>query len=94
MSDSHPPYRLLAYNSARQSENKMHDDSVARQFGFLGGLVPGVDVYAYMAHPAVGRWRRAFLERGTLKHALSGRSTTANSPPLRRGRPMAGSTSR
>ena len=67
MSDSHPPYRLLAYNSARQSENKMHDDSVARQFGFLGGLVPGVDVYAYMAHPAVGRWRRAFLERGTLE---------------------------
>ena len=67
MTDSHPPYRLLAYNSARQSENKMHDDSVARQFGFLGGLVPGVDVYAYMAHPAVGCWRRAFLERGTLE---------------------------
>jgi acyl dehydratase len=67
MSEALALYRVIAYNSARQSENKMHDDSVARQFGFAGGLVPGVDVYAYMAHPAVARWRRAFLERGTLE---------------------------
>src|SRR5262245_19524019 len=66
MTELREPYRLLAYNSARQSENKMHDDTVARQFGFAGGLVPGVDVYAYMTHPAVARWRRAFLERGSL----------------------------
>ena len=57
-------YRLLAYNSARQSENKMHDDGVARQFGFGGGLVPGVDVYAYMTHPAVTHWGSAFLDGG------------------------------
>jgi acyl dehydratase len=59
-------HQVLAYNSARQSENKMHDDRVARQFGFGGGLVPGVDVYAYMAHPAVARWGLSFLERGSL----------------------------
>ena len=63
MTDLLAPYQLLAYNSARQSENKMHDDGVARQFGFGGGLVPGVDVYAYMAHPAVARWGRSFLRR-------------------------------
>src|SRR5215216_3941798 len=41
-------YRLQAYNTAKQSENKMHDDTVAKRFGFSGGLVPGVDVMAYM----------------------------------------------
>ncbi|MGH7044381.1 MAG: hypothetical protein ACREFY_19930 [Acetobacteraceae bacterium] len=59
------PYRVVAYNTAQNSENKIHDDAVARRFGFTGGLVPGVDVYAYMTHPAVARWGRAWLERGT-----------------------------
>ena len=34
-------WRLEAYNAAKQSENKMHDDTVANRFGFSGGLVPG-----------------------------------------------------
>jgi hypothetical protein len=59
-------YRVEAYNTAKYSENRIHDDSVARRFGFTGGLVPGVDVYAYMSHPPVARWGRAWLERGTL----------------------------
>jgi acyl dehydratase len=59
------PYHVVAFNSARDSENKIHDDAVARRFGFTGGLVPGVDVYAYMTHPAVARWGRAWLEGGT-----------------------------
>jgi acyl dehydratase len=58
-------YRVQAYNSAHSSENKIHDDDVARRFGFSGALVPGVDVYAYMMHLPVERWGRAFLERGT-----------------------------
>ncbi len=33
----------------------MHDDAVARRFGFSGGLVPGVDVFAYMIHVPVSR---------------------------------------
>ena len=41
------PYRVEAYNTAKQSENKIHDDAVARQYGFSGGLVPGVEVLAY-----------------------------------------------
>ena len=59
------PYRVSAYNTAQESENKIHDDEVARRFGFTGGLVPGVDVYAYMTQPPVARWGRAWLERGT-----------------------------
>jgi len=58
------PYRVEAFNTAKASENKIHDDAVARRFGFGGGLVPGVDVYAYMAHQPVARWGRAWLERG------------------------------
>jgi len=41
-----------------------HADAVAKKFGFGGGLVPGVDVYAYMTHPPRERWGRAWLERG------------------------------
>ncbi len=58
------PYRVQAFNAAKESDNKIHDDAVARRFGFAGGLVPGVDVYGYMTHLMVARWGRAWLERG------------------------------
>jgi acyl dehydratase len=61
------PYRVQAYNTAKLSENKMHDDTVAKRFGFSGGLVPGVDVMAYMMHLPVEKWGRAFLERGLIE---------------------------
>ncbi|MDB5652534.1 MAG: hypothetical protein JWQ94_147 [Tardiphaga sp.] len=61
------PYRVEAFNTAKASENKMHDDRVARKFGFNGGLVPGVDVLAYMMHPPVLAWGRDFLERGLIE---------------------------
>ena len=60
-------YRVSAYNTAKLSENKMHDDTVAKRFGFSGGLVPGVDVMAYMMHLPVKTWGRAFLERGLIE---------------------------
>lgn len=66
MTDQPPaPYRVRAFNTAHDSENKIHDDATARRFGFGGGLVPGVDVYGYMSHMPVARWGRAWLERGT-----------------------------
>lgn len=58
------PYDVSAFNTAVTSENKIHDDDVARRFGFTGALVPGVEVYAYMAHMPVALWGRAWLERG------------------------------
>ena len=60
-------YRVEAYNTSKHSENKIHDDAVARRFGFRGGLVPGIDVYAYMTHQPLRLWGRAWLERGTLE---------------------------
>ena len=60
-------YRVEAYNTAKLSENKMHDDAVARKFGFSGGLVPGVDVMAYMMHLPIAKWGRDFLARGLIE---------------------------
>jgi acyl dehydratase len=67
MTDRLQAYRVQAYNTAKLSENKMHDDTVAKRFGFSGGLVPGVDVMAYMMHLPVAKWGRAFLERGLIE---------------------------
>lgn len=78
------PYEVRAYNTAAASENKIHDDSVAQRFGFTGALVPGVEVYAYMAHMPVARWGRAWLETGGaearfLKPVYDGRIARVNS---------------
>lgn len=65
MSGDFPEYRVTARNTAAASENAIHDDEVARQYGFRGGLVPGVTVYAYLTHPLVEAWGREWLARGT-----------------------------
>lgn len=57
-------YGIEAFNTAAASENRIHDDSVARRFGFSGGLVPGVDVHAYMTRAALMAFGRDFMERG------------------------------
>ncbi len=58
-------YRVPARNPSGHSANKIHDDAVARQLGFRGGLVPGVTVYAYMTRPLVAAWGREWVEGGT-----------------------------
>ena len=63
-------HRVEAYNTAPESENRIHADDVARRFGFRGGLVPGVDVWAYLAHLPAERWGREWLERGTMRAEL------------------------
>jgi acyl dehydratase len=59
-------YSVVAFNTATASTNKIHDDEVAKRFGFRGGLVPGVDVYAYLTHPPAEAWGLDWLERGTM----------------------------
>jgi acyl dehydratase len=60
-------YRVRARNTAADSENKIHDDAIAASFGFRGGLVPGVTVYAYMTVPIVERFGLEWLERGSMQ---------------------------
>jgi hypothetical protein len=64
-------YSVEAFNTAKASENKIHDDEVAKKFGFGGGLVPGAIVYAYMTHLPVERWGRDWLEHGTAECRFS-----------------------
>ena len=85
-----PPHRLEAFNTSKDSENKIHDDAVARRFGFSGGLVPGVDVYGYMTHQPVARWGRAWLERGVgecrlLKPVYDGETATVTAEETEAG---------
>ena len=62
-----PLYRSRARNTAAQSENKIHDDRVAAQYGFRGGLVPGVTVYGYMASAVVQELSLEWLARGSMQ---------------------------
>lgn len=64
MTDGVATHRVRAFNTATASANKIHDDDVARSLGFRGGLVPGVDVFAYLCELPVERWGRDWLERG------------------------------
>jgi acyl dehydratase len=57
---------VIAHNTATASANKIHDDAVARRYGFGGGLVPGVDVYAYMTRPATAAWGLDWLGGGAM----------------------------
>jgi hypothetical protein len=55
-------YDVEAYNISHASENKIHDDAVAKKLGFTGGLVPGVEMYAYMTNPRLAGARHARLQ--------------------------------
>jgi hypothetical protein len=57
---------VKARNDAEHSENKIHDDAVARQYGFQGGLVPGVAVYGYLTWAPVSAWGLDWLTNGAM----------------------------
>jgi acyl dehydratase len=59
-----PEYRVVARNTSVSSENKIHDDAVARRYGFRGGLVPGTTVYAYLTRAIVAAFGQEWLTRG------------------------------
>ena len=77
------PLSLTAKNFAVDSPNRMHRDDVAAQYGFPGGLVPGVGLFAYLTQPVVADWGRDWLTRGTiaarfLKPVLDGERLTVH----------------
>lgn len=59
-----PEFHVSASAPVEPHENKIHEDDLARQYGFKGGLVPGVTVYAWMTHPVVEALGVEWLERG------------------------------
>src|ERR1700722_1350111 len=60
------PLRIRAVNTAAESENKIHDDRIAAQYGFRGGLVPGVTVYGYLAAAVLDHFGDPWLSRGAM----------------------------
>ena len=53
-----------ALNTADDSQNEIHGDRIAREYGFEGGLVPGVTISAYLIHSAIVTWGIKWLHRG------------------------------
>ncbi|MEO6958242.1 MAG: hypothetical protein ABI137_15985 [Antricoccus sp.] len=62
---------LVAFNTALASDNKIHDDVTARKFGFTGGLVPGVEVYAYLTGGPAREWGEQWLTSGSMSARFS-----------------------
>src|SRR4051812_46522095 len=59
-----PAYEVRTRNTHSSSENRMHSDDVAAQYGFKGALVPGVTVFSHMTQPLVAKHGAAWLSRG------------------------------
>lgn len=64
-------YVVTAFNRAANHQNRIHDPELARSFGFRGGLVPGVDVFAYMAHPVCAAWGLEWVRHGLMEARFS-----------------------
>lgn len=59
-----------AKNFARDSENRIHADDVALQYGFRGGLVPGVTSFAYVMEAIVVEFGLKWCDSGRLNMRL------------------------
>jgi hypothetical protein len=57
-------HSVSARNAATSSENRIHDNDIARSYGFGGGLVPGVTLYGYLMGPVLEHYGREWLESG------------------------------
>jgi acyl dehydratase len=44
----------------------LHDDDMARALGYPAALVPGIDLYAYLARLTLATWGEDWLRRGAL----------------------------
>lgn len=60
------PWHGHAFNQVPDSDNRIHSDELAREYGFTGALVPGVTVTSYLVQPAVEAWGLHWLERGAV----------------------------
>ncbi|PCJ54353.1 MAG: hypothetical protein COA73_14425 [Candidatus Hydrogenedentota bacterium] len=58
------PHTIIAHNYAEASDNKMHSDGTAEDYGYKGGLVPGVGIYGYMTVPIVEALGEDWLAHG------------------------------
>ena len=62
-----PTRTLVAKNYATDSANRMHSDDGAAPYGFRGGLVPGIGIYAYMTIPVAEALGAEWVKHGTFR---------------------------
>ncbi len=79
-------HRVVARNPSTDSENRIHADEVARKYGFEGGLVPGVTIYAYACAPILEALGEDWLQKGSATMRFSapcydGETLTASVQP-------------
>ncbi|MBK52105.1 MAG: hypothetical protein CMQ45_06935 [Gammaproteobacteria bacterium] len=70
MKKSPPPMKILAFNDAEDSENRIHSDEVARRYGFSSALVSGVNLFGYLTQPLIRQYGEQFLQQGMLDVAF------------------------
>src|SRR5262249_60938573 len=66
-----PEFHVSAPTPDEPPENKIHEDGLARQYGFKGGLVPGIIMYAWMTHPVAEALGEGWRERGGFETRLA-----------------------
>lgn len=84
------PRVVRARNLDPTVDNKIHDDDVARRFGFAGALVPGVELFAYLTNPLVRAWGPDFLADGAIdvrfrRPVYDGEDVVASAEPAEDG---------
>lgn len=57
---------IRARNTAPDSPNRIHTEE-AKQYGFKGGIVPGLTLYAYMVGPLLEHFGSDWLESGQME---------------------------
>lgn len=82
-----PVYEIKAENFAAQSSNKIHNSEMAQTYGFSEGLVPGIAIYAYMAHPIAMTLGIDWLKNGIDPARLSAKGYGESRPVADNGRP-------
>lgn len=65
-----PEHRVKAFNNKASCGNLIHNDEIARRYGFRSGLVPGASIYAYMSRSLVDLLGKDWLERGSAEIRL------------------------
>lgn len=58
------PDHYRAVNITRDSENRIHSDDVAREYGFQRALVPGAALFAYVCESIRGSQGKSWAEHG------------------------------
>ncbi len=61
-----PSHQILALNDAENSENRIHSDAIAANYGFKGALVSGVNVFGYLTQPLVRIYGEQWLQKGMM----------------------------